>query len=253
MAILVFQHHPLETTARLGQTLRDHGHKLRTVELFNGEALPPDLDGVDGVISMGGPMNVDQTEKHAWIEGECALIKQAHESGLPVVGICLGAQLIAKALGGEVGAMDKPEIEMGPIKAGFPGTIDPIFSGTPWQWDVLHLHGQEVTTLPEKAVPMHSSAACKTQSFKVGLRTYGFQFHFEWHRKQIDAILADNANWISESGLDAGAVKAGVDAGYDLHRQLGDKLCFNLTNLLFPIDKRLPDDGRPVENFRSIG
>jgi len=253
MAILVFQHHPLETTARLGQALRDHGHKLRTIELFDGDALPPDLDGVDGIISMGGPMNVGQADKHAWIAGECALIKQAHESGLPIVGICLGAQLIAKALGGEVGAMAKPEIAFDSIRAGFPGTIDPIFSGTPWQWNVLHLHGQEVTKLPDKAVPMHGSAACKTQSFKVGLRTYGFQFHFEWNRKQIDTILAENAKWLGEAGVDAGAIKSALDKGYDLHRQLGDKLCFNLTNLLFPLDKRLPHDGRPVENFRSIG
>ena len=239
--------------ARLGETLRDLGHKLRTVELFDGEPLPADLDGVDGIVAMGGPMNVDQADQHAWIDGECELIRSAHERGLPIVGICLGAQLIAKALGGEVGAMDMPEIAFDKIEAGFPGTIDPLHAGIPWEWNVLHLHGQEVKTLPEKGVPMYGSAACKTQSFKVGLRTYGFQYHFEWTRRQIDEILVDNAKWMAEHGIDVAPIKAALEQGYDLHRQLGDKLCHNLANLLFPIDKRLPDDGRPVENFRSIG
>lgn len=251
MAILVFQHHRLETPACLGQALRDHGHRLRIVELHEGQPLPPDLDDVDGLISMGGPANVDETDKHPWIEGECALIKQAHAQGLPVVGICLGAQLLAKALGGGVGPMEKAEIGFGPIKAGFPGTIDPLHAGIPWTWNVLHLHGQQVKELPAKAVPMYGSAACRTQSFKAGLRAYGFQYHFEWTREQIDAVLAENSNWLSEQGIDAGSIKADLDAGYDLHRQLGDKLCNNIVNLLFPIDKRLPEDGRPVENFRS--
>jgi len=251
MAILVFEHHRLETPARLGEILRDHGHRLRIIELHEGEALPPDLDDVDGIVSMGGPANVDETEKYPWITGECALIKQAHEQGLPIVGICLGAQMIAQALGGGVGPMDQVEIAFGPIRAGFPGTIDPLHAGVPWTWNVMHLHGQEVKELPEKAVPMYSSAACKTQSFKVGLRTYGFQYHFEWRREQIDAVLAENAAWLGEHDIDAGAIKTALDAGYDLHRQLGDKLCRNIANLLLPIDKRLPDDGRPVENFRS--
>ncbi len=251
MAILVFQHHRLETPARLGECLRDHGHRLRIIKLHDGQALPPDLDDVDGILSMGGPANVDQTEQHAWIEGECALIKQAHEKGLPIVGVCLGAQLIAKALGGGVGAMDKPEIAFGPIRAGFTGTIDPLHSGLPWTWNVLHLHGQEVKDLPPNAVPMYGSAACKIQSFKVGLRTYGFQYHFEWRRDTIDAVLAENAAWMKQHGIDAAPIKAALDKGYALHRQLGDKLCQNLVDLLFPIDKRLPSDGRPVENFRS--
>ncbi len=253
MAILVFQHHRLETAAILGENLRDVGHKLRTIALFDGAALPPDLDDVDGIISMGGPMNVDETQQHGWIEGECALIKEAHSQGLPIVGICLGAQLIAKALGGEVAAMEKPEIAFGPIRAGFPGTIDPLYAGLPWTHNVLHLHGQQVSKLPANGVPMYGSPACKTQSFKVGLQTYGFQYHFEWRRNQIDTVLADNHAWLAQAGVDATEIKAALDAGYDMYRQLGDKLCQNITDLLFPLDKRLPSDGRPVENFRSIG
>lgn len=253
MSILVFQHDRHETTARLGEILRDHGHRLRTIELFDGQPLPPDLDDVDGLISMGGPMNVDQSDAHRWIDGECELIREAHEGGLAVLGICLGAQMVARALGGEVGAMEKPEIAFGPVKAGFPGTIDPLHAGIPWTWNVLHLHGQEVTKLPEKAVPMYGSDGCRVQSFKVGLRTYGFQYHFEWRREQIDAVLRANHAWLAGHGVDAGVIGHDLDAGYDLHRQLGDRLCRNIADLLFPLDKRLPDDGRPVENFRSIG
>ena len=102
MALIVFEHHPLETTGRLGTVLNQHGHKLRYVRLHRGEAVPTDLDDVDGVIAMGGPMNVDEVEKHDWMQPEMDYLKAAHDANLPVLGICLGAQMLAHALGGKV-------------------------------------------------------------------------------------------------------------------------------------------------------
>jgi len=250
MAILVLQHHAVEPPGRLGDILRDHGHRLRIVELFDGDPLPPDLDNVDGVVSLGGPANVGDDEP--WMRGELDLLKAAHEAQLPMVGVCLGAQMIAEALGGEVGPMDGgPEAGLGPVQSAFPGTIDPMFGGIPWKRDEFHLHGQEVKDLPPGATPLAGSKACRTQAYKVGLRVYGFQYHFEWTRDRIGRVLDANREWLAGHRIKSDELKAGLDDGYAMHRHLGDRLCSNLTNLLFPIDKRIPDHGEVVANYHA--
>jgi len=238
MAILVFQHHALETPGRLGAILRDYGHRLNVIELHEGDNLPPDLDGIDGVLSLGGPMNVDQTTEHTWIEGELDLLRRAHEAHIPVVGLCLGAQLVAKALGGEVGAMTQPEAGWHPVNLAFPGTIDPLHNGIPWRTNQLHLHAQEVTSLPDGGTPLAGSQACRTQAYKVGLTTYCFQYHFEWKRDTIEKVLRENSDMLQQAGASTDDVIAGLDTHYELHRHLGDRLCHNIANLLMPIDKR---------------
>jgi len=110
MAIIVFQHDDRNAAGRLGLTLRDHGFKLDIRRLHRGDAVPPDFDEVEGVLSLGGKPNVDDPrDMHPWMDAELAFLREAHARALPVVGICLGHQLIAAALGGEVAKADKPE------------------------------------------------------------------------------------------------------------------------------------------------
>lgn len=240
MAIVVTEHHPLETAGRLGEILRDHGHRLRVIKLHAGDSLPDDLDNVDGLISMGGPMGVHETSEHDWLEGEMDLIRRTHEAGLPVTGICLGAQLIAQALGGEVAPMEKTEIGWGQVECSFFGTVDPILFGVPWKTMQFHAHGDEIKKCPAGGtpIPMISSPQCKAQAFKVGMTTYGFQFHFEWDREQIGQFMKTFQDWISQSGHDIDRIRSELDASYELYRHLGDRLCTNLSTLLYPVDKR---------------
>ena len=247
MAILVFQHHADETPGRLGATLRDYGHRLRICELFEGEALPPDLDGVDGVVSLGGPMNVDDTHEHAWLDGEIELLRQAHERELPIVGICLGAQLVARALGGAVGPMDQPEVGWQPVQLAFPGTMDPVFGGIPWRTQQFHMHGQQITTLPDGATGLAGSPMCPQQSFKAGLTTYCFQYHFEWNQREIESALQANNALLEKAGVSADQIKQDTAQHYEMHRHLGDRLCHNIANLLMPIDKRYGTTHAAVE------
>ncbi len=249
MAIVVFEHHAMETSARLGQVLRDHGHKLRTIRLYAGDAIPPDLDNVDGIVSMGGPMDIDQAEAYPWIDQEAAYIKQAHEAGLPIVGICLGAQIIAHALGGKVEKMDKPEIGWFPVNQFRPGFPDTIMGGIPWKAVQFHTHGYQVTELPPGGALLASSDACKNQAFRVGLFTYAFQYHFEWTRQDIDGVLKQFADWISNSGYDAQAIHREADEKYGLYRHLGERLCQSLASWLFCIEHRLQHTQGPVANF----
>jgi len=96
---VIFQHDELEHAGRIGDTLRDEGHRLRVIKLYDGEAVPPDLDDVDGVISMGGTMDVGEEDKYPWMRSELDFIRQAVDAKLPFVGVCLGAQFLAAARG----------------------------------------------------------------------------------------------------------------------------------------------------------
>ncbi|MEX0886817.1 MAG: type 1 glutamine amidotransferase [Phycisphaeraceae bacterium] len=251
MAILVVEHHASEHPAQLGSILRDHGHRLRVVELHAGDPLPPDLDDIDGIISLGGPMNVTDAEKHPWMAREMELLRQAHEAGIPIVGVCLGAQMIAAALGGTVAAMDQAEIGWHPVRLAFPGTIDPLMAGIPWNARQFHLHGQAVTDLPPGATPLAGSAMCRVQAFKVGLKTYGFQYHFEWTRDDIERVLSRHADWIRAGGADADALRRDMDLHYDTYRHLGDRQIANFADLLFALEKRLGGQRGAIGNWHG--
>lgn len=233
MAILVFQHEANEDAAMLGHALAQVGHRLRVIEIHRGQSIPVDLDDVEGIVSMGGNMNVDDADQLPWINREMELIAQAHQRGLPICGVCLGAQLIAAALGGEVGPMDQPEIGWHPVKLAFPGTIDPIFAGVKWQFMQFHMHGQQVTELPPGATGLASSNQCQHQAFKVGLRTYGFQFHFEWTLSDI--AKAVDVPWIKEQGHDSQELVQQGQTHQAAYRQFGDRLAQNLASLMFPV------------------
>jgi len=242
MSLIVFQHQSDETSSQLGVTLARHGHKLRTVKLWAGEPVPPDFDDVDGVISMGGAMDVEQKDAHRWIEKELNYLRRAHEAELPIVGICLGAQLVAEALGGTVGKMDKPEVGWGEVKLAFPGTIDPVLAGIPWQSMQMHFHGCEVTDLPPDSTPLAGSALCRTQAFKVGLTTYAFQYHPEWTRTEIEHFAS--LPFVEQAGQSTEQIIEGCEEHYALYRHLGDRLAERMAQILFPLDKRY-DRGAP--------
>jgi GMP synthase-like glutamine amidotransferase len=236
MSLLVFQHQPTETPAEFGNILRDYGHKLRVIKLHEGQSVPTDLDDVDGVISLGGSMNVDEVALYGWIETEAAYLKLAHEAGKPIVGICLGAQLIAHALGGKVTPMATPEVGFQNVKLAFPGTTETLYQGIAWDTMQFHLHGQEVSAMPPGAVPLAGSKMCKTQAFKVGLRTYAFQYHFEWDSNRLKAASRDPL--VEKAGVKSEDILAQIELHYDSYRRLGNRLSETIAVTLFPIDKR---------------
>ncbi len=235
MAIIVFQHHDIGVPGRLGVTLRDHAHRLDIRMLHEGDSVPPDFDNVSGVISLGGPQSVgDPEDKAPWMARELEFLREAHERSIPVVGVCLGAQLVAAALGGEVSPMDQPEIGFHSVKLGPTGQTETLLAGISWDSMQFCHHGQEITKLPEGAVPLASSKRCKVQAFKVGMRTYGFQYHFEADQPIIRKLVNSARDDLHRAGYTEDEIDQQVENQYAAFARLADRLCVNIAANLLP-------------------
>ncbi len=168
------QHVPFEGLGSIGPWLENAGYQITCSRLFESSELPPP-DAMDLLVVMGGPMSVNDERDYLWLASEKHLIRQVVASGTPVLGICLGAQLIASAMGASVTA--SPEKEIG----WFPVTATAGAAGTfrfPDTLRVFHWHG-ETFELPRGAVQLARGVACENQAFQLGDHVIGLQFHLE--------------------------------------------------------------------------
>lgn len=239
MAIIVFQHSPLCTPGRLGATLRDHAFRLdiRRLDLLGPAGVPRDLDGVSGVVSLGGPQNVGDSVP--FLAAEMDFLRRAHERGLPTLGICLGHQLIAAALGGTVARAGEPEWGFRPVEVLPPGQTEAILAGIAWTSRQFQAHAHEVVKPPPGSVVLARSAACAVQAYRVGLRTFGFQYHFECDLAMIEALARDDAEELARCGNSIEALSQECEDHYEMFARLADRLCVNLATFCFPSFTRL--------------
>ncbi len=179
--ILVLQHHALEHPGSLRGFLAADGIAWEAVRLDEGAAIPP-LGGYDALVVMGGPQDVWQEDRHPWLVAEKAAIREAvAERNMPFLGICLGHQLLADALGGRVAPMTegRAEIGIGEVELTAEGRADPLLGGMGPRLACLQWHAAEVTQLPARAQLLARSDASAIQAMRYGERAYGLQFHLE--------------------------------------------------------------------------
>lgn len=180
------QHIPQEGLGSIEDWARERGHDLQAWRLHESARLPAASD-LDGLIVLGGPMSVHDLHEHPWLEAERHLIRHCLQQKRPVLGICLGAQQLAMALGGEVLRGAQPEIGWFPVRLTAAGMNDPLLRDLPPEFDALHWH-QEHISLPAATVALASSEACEAQAFRIGRHALGLQFHLEMTRNGAQSL-----------------------------------------------------------------
>ncbi|MDO8446606.1 MAG: type 1 glutamine amidotransferase [Deltaproteobacteria bacterium] len=175
--ILIFKHVPFEGPGTFREELEKRGLLYREVNLYE-EAAPANLDGCKGLIIMGGPMNVYEEKEYPFLKDEDRLIKEALSKGLPMIGVCLGAQLMAKTAGAKVTKGDKKEIGWYPLHLTEEASEDQVFRTIPQEIEVFQWHG-DTFDIPDRAVRLASSDLFPNQAFRIGDNAYAFQFHIE--------------------------------------------------------------------------
>ena len=169
------QHVPFEGLGAIEPWLKKAGYRISSTKFFESSFLPDPLD-IDLLIVMGGPMSVNDEELYPWLIQEKEFVRQTISAGIPVLGICLGAQIIASSLGARIYANNYKEIGWFPVEGCATGG-DSLFT-FPSSVDVFHWHG-ETFDLPKGAVHLARSRGCEYQAFQFGNSVIGLQFHLE--------------------------------------------------------------------------
>lgn len=234
MRVLVFQHIPVEHPGIFREFLTADGFAWDVVEWDTGDTAPPHRD-YDALWVMGGPMDVWEEEAYPWLVAEKQAIRDWVEAGKPVLGICLGHQLLADAFGGRVVPMAAGEVGVMHVELSDAGVADPLFAGFERHATCLQWHSSEVVEMPAGAVSLAASPEFAYQAFRLGKTVYGLQYHVEvtdetvgdWasvpaYAASLQAEMGEGgvATFDAAVGLALPALNAGARRLYDNFKKL---------------------------------
>lgn len=189
--ILILKHVESEGPGTILDFLAGRNLNYKVLELWKKQALPRDLSGISHVVVMGGPMNVYEELKYQFLKEEDEFIKLVVDKEVPFLGICLGAQLLAKACGSKVYKASTEEIGWHDVEILHAGSNDRIFNGIGEKMKVFQWHG-DTFEIPRNGVLLATGKTVENQAFKAGKCAYGLQFHIEINNKILKAWFADN-------------------------------------------------------------
>ncbi len=222
--VLVVEH---ETRCGLGRLDPLPGCVLTTAQPYLGEPLPQDLSGVDGLVVLGGSMDAWGDDVAPWLPQTRSLLVEGVRTGVPVLGVCLGAQLLALATGGEVArGQQGPELGLLPVLRTEAGRTDELTGTLPDAYLVPQAHYDEIGRLPEGVQVLASSPLYRHQVFRVGASAWGVQYHPEVIEEDFAVWMAQDAPALAEQGRapeevlgEVRAARAVLDAAARLHAE----------------------------------
>jgi GMP synthase (glutamine-hydrolysing) len=213
MRVVAVTHGPSVGPGVFAEAVRAEGHELVEWSALGGGDPP----AADALLVFGGSMHPDEDELHPWLAGESRLLADAFERGTPLLGVCLGAQLVARAAGADVRRAPEPEVGWLPVDL-LPGAADdPVLGGLPPRFDAFQWH-HYTWELPAGALELATSGAC-TQAFRLG-HAWGIQFHAEVTETQVATWLVEDARDV----VDAAALRAETRARIGGWNRLGRDL-----------------------------
>jgi GMP synthase (glutamine-hydrolysing) len=241
--LLVFQHVAVEPLGTLDALIRARGHRIRFHNFERHPDAQPSVDRYRGLVVLGGPMNVEDQHRRPHLKTELEAIERALEQGKPVLGICLGAQLLAHVLGAPIRRHEQPEIGWYDIEMSAAGRDDPVLSAAGARLPVFQWHAYTYD-LPSGAAHLASSATCEQQAFRFGETAYGFQFHLEADAAVIERWLGLPAfrAELHAAGLrtDPEAIRATTAQLAADTRAAADAVFNNFLDLIGRPERRLP-------------
>lgn len=229
MRALVLQHVAIEGPGTLASCLEARGWTLETIALYEGARLPEDAQGYQTVIVMGGPMGVYDEAAYPFLRHEHRFLTRVLTQGVPLLGICLGSQLLAKALGARVYRNPQKEIGWYTVDLTPAGVTDPLFAGLTSPIPVFQWHS-DAFDLPVGATPLASSPLCTHQAFRYGDRVYGLLFHLELTPAVIHSWLtAFHDELVGMQGIiDPARIVADLPHRYAAYQQVGNRVFAHL-------------------------
>jgi len=209
MRLHCLRHAPFEDMANIEVWANEKGYPVRKTRLYEGEELPL-LSSFDWLVVMGGPMGVHDEKKYPWLVSERKFIRQSIATGKIVLGVCLGAQLIADAMGGKVTKNPHKEIGWHSVLMADEAQHSPIFQALPSEFLAFQWHG-DTFSIPSGARKLAYSEACQDQAFEIG-RAIGLQFHLESSKESIELLLENCGGDLGEGKYvqDAAKIRAGM-------------------------------------------
>jgi GMP synthase (glutamine-hydrolysing) len=205
--VRVLQHVAPEGPGRIASALEARGFSIAVTRADLGEAVPHHLDGAAALVIMGGPMGVYEAEQYPHLRDEQRLIESALRTGAPILGVCLGSQLLAATLGARVYPGAQKEIGWFPVGLRKTAITDPLFASVAGSFWALHWHG-DVFDLPTGAVSLARSDLTEHQAYRFERNAYGVLFHLEASIDHVQAMAAAFADDLARDGIDGDALVA---------------------------------------------